>query len=69
MNDTQPPKSRGFPYIAGFIAVVLSVVLVIQVIQTGKVDKYLVGALLVLALAFSGYGGDKLIERYLERNK
>lgn len=64
-----PSKSRGFPFIAGLIAVVLSIVLVIQVFQTGVVDKYLVGALVVLALAFSGYGGDRLLERYLESRR
>lgn len=66
---TLPSKSRGFPVIAGFIAVVLAAVLVAQVIKTGEVDKYLVGALVVLALAFSGYGGDRLIERWLERRE
>lgn len=61
-----PSKSRGFPFIAGLIAVVLSIVLLFQVYKTGEVDKYLVGALVVLALAFSGYGGDRLLERYFD---
>lgn len=61
-----PSRAKGFPVIAGFIAVVFAGVLVIQTLKTGSVDKYLVGALLVLALAFSGYAGDRLLERYFE---
>ena len=38
------------------------------VVSTGhKVDKYLVGALVVLALAFAGQAGDRLIERLADR--
>lgn len=68
-SSVTPSKSRGFPFIAGLIAVVLSAVLVLGVLKTGQVDKYLVGALVVLALAFSGYGGDRLLERYFESKK
>ncbi len=65
-STVTPSKARGFPIIAGVIAVVLSLVLLLQVYRTGEVDKYLVGALVVLALAFSGYGGDRILERYFE---
>ncbi len=68
-STVTPSKARGFPFIAGLIAVVLSLVLLLQVFKTGEVDKYLVGALVVLALAFSGYGGDRLLERYFESRK
>lgn len=68
-SQVQPSKSRGFPFIAGLIAVVLSIVLILQVFKTGQVDKYLVGALVVLALAFSGYGGDRILERYLDKRQ
>lgn len=68
-SGVTPSKAKGFPFIAGLIAVVLSLVLLLQVAKTGVVDKYLVGALVVLALAFSGYGGDRLLERYFESRK
>lgn len=38
------------------------------VVSTGhRVDKYLVGALVVLALAFAGQAGDRLLERLADR--
>lgn len=54
---------------AVIIALGLLALLAFQAVKTGTVDKYLIGALVVLALAFSGYGGDRLIERWLDRNK
>lgn len=65
-SEVTPSKSKGFPFIAGLIAVALSAALLWQAVKTGQVDKYLVGGLVVLALAFSGYGGDRLLERYFE---
>jgi hypothetical protein len=38
------------------------------VASTGhQVDKWLVGALVVLALTFTGQAGDRLVERLIER--
>ncbi len=62
-------QSKALPIVAVVISLGLLAILVIQAVKTGEVDKYLIGALVVLALAFSGYGGDRLLERWLERNK
>lgn len=63
------PQSKAMPTVAVVISLGLLAILVIQAVKTGVVDKYLIGALVVLALAFSGYGGDRLLEKWLERNK
>jgi hypothetical protein len=48
------------------IVVALVFAFVYQVV-TKALDKYLIAALVVLALAFAGYGGDRLLERVTER--
>jgi hypothetical protein len=54
----------------GLAAVVAGLAIYQVVVSRGKiVDHYLVGALVVLALAFAGQAGDRLVERVIERWK
>lgn len=67
--STPPPPPRGFPWVGIILAFVVAGLAIYQVIvsQGHKVDKYLVGALVVLALAFVGQAGDRLLERLADR--
>lgn len=65
----QPPQQSGLSRIVVVIGVIGLVVGLLMQISKGGDPKYLVGGLVIVVLALSGYGGDKLIERWLERNK
>lgn len=61
-----PPPGRLLPLLLTVIVVAMVAAFIFQVV-TGALDKYLLAALVVLALAFAGYGGDRLLERITER--
>ncbi len=49
------------------IALVLCGIAVVQVVRFGHVDDALLGALVILAFGFAGYGGDRLLQRWSGR--
>lgn len=66
-----PPPPRGFPWAGFILALVVAGIAIYQVIvSTGhRVDKYLIGALVVLALAFAGQVGDRALELLFKRRE
>lgn len=72
-RSRKPRKGGESPVIAAVIVFALIGLAAVQLLQTKVVDKYLIAALVVLALAFGGYGVDRLLEaiagRYLDRQE
>lgn len=69
-----PPQRRGkasrestLPFFGIFIALVLLGLTVADFANDGMISEYLIGANLVLALAFSGYRIDTLIDKIFRR--
>lgn len=62
-----PPPSGAVLGLLILIVVALVAFGAYQLVVTRQLDKYLIAGLVVLALAFAGYGGDRLLERLTER--
>ncbi len=71
-RPSPPPRKASVPKLSerlGGLIVVLSTLTIVGLAiadfaNDGKVDKLWIGALLVLALTFGGYGADKMLGRW-----
>jgi hypothetical protein len=65
-----PSRNRGRAnaetYLAVLIPTVFCVLAVLDFQRDGKIDKYLIGVLLIFGLAALGYRVDSIIEKYLD---
>ena len=66
-RDPQPPP-RPSEFVAGLVVMLTTLTIIglsiADFANDGRVDKLWIGALLVIALTFGGYGADKMFSRF-----